>query len=346
MRFLRNTWYMAAWSEEVRRGLLPRTILDEHIVFYRKEDGQPVAIADTCPHRFVPLSKGVLKGDVVECGYHGLQFDCSGQCVSNPHGNRAIAPAMRVRRYPLVDRDECIWIWMGDPDQADMSRVPTFQFFDRKDPGVRTMHNYVHARFGTEILADNLMDLSHAEFLHAGSFSSGYAEKSTMEVVEDGNTVRVSRLLQDIPLPPPFAPIYDCPGNVDQYQETRWMAPGIFEFRNDIAATGGDRYAGVCSLFNHMVTPETERTTHYFFSISRRHQLEPEFDQVYKNRQLRGVEDEDCDMLNAQQVRIGERDLMEMDPVLLQSDAAAVRVRRVLRRLLSAEAAISERRTP
>ena len=81
MPFLRNVWYPFAWSEEVGRELFGRTLLDEPIVVYRKENGEAVALGDTCPHRFAPLHQGKLIGDCVQCPYHGLQFDDAGRCA-------------------------------------------------------------------------------------------------------------------------------------------------------------------------------------------------------------------------------------------------------------------------
>ena len=76
--YLKNAWYVAGWSKDFDRTLKAETFLGEEIVIYRREDGAPVALEDACPHRKLPLSKGNLKGDTVECGYHGLTFDCSG----------------------------------------------------------------------------------------------------------------------------------------------------------------------------------------------------------------------------------------------------------------------------
>lgn len=90
MNFVRNIWYVAAWSNEVPGGtLFHRTYLGEPILIYRKTDGTAVAMGDRCPHRFAPLHMGKLVGDAVECPYHGLVFDCSGACVANPHGRGA-----------------------------------------------------------------------------------------------------------------------------------------------------------------------------------------------------------------------------------------------------------------
>jgi len=80
--FLKNCWYVAAWSKDIRRELLGRVLLNEYVVLYRKEDGTPVALENRCPHRNLPLSEGRLIGDEIECGYHGMVFNCDGVCTA------------------------------------------------------------------------------------------------------------------------------------------------------------------------------------------------------------------------------------------------------------------------
>src|ERR1700748_1352757 len=91
--FVHNTWYVAMFSVDLAAGQLqPRTILNEPIVFFRKEDGSVAAITDRCSHRFAPLSMGkLMPGDRVQCIYHGVEFGSNGKCVKNPHGNGAIS---------------------------------------------------------------------------------------------------------------------------------------------------------------------------------------------------------------------------------------------------------------
>jgi len=78
VRYLRNAWYMAGWSDEVGTALLRRRLLGEPILLFRKEDGTAAALTDRCPHRFAPLSAGTRDGDTVRCAYHGLAFDAAG----------------------------------------------------------------------------------------------------------------------------------------------------------------------------------------------------------------------------------------------------------------------------
>ena len=120
--FLRNAWYVAAWEHELTRALLPLTVLGEKIVFFKKQDGTIAALEDACPHRKLPLSMGRLKGDEVECGYHGLTFNCEGQCVQTP-GNQPPPPGAKVRVYPVRERYGLVWIWMGAAALANDEQI-------------------------------------------------------------------------------------------------------------------------------------------------------------------------------------------------------------------------------
>ncbi len=140
MTFLKNAWYVAAWSAEIVQGaLFSRTLLGEPVVFFRKPDGGVAAIGDRCPHRFAPLHRGLLDGGQVQCPYHGLRFDASGICVHNPHGNGAIPRTARVRAYLLAERDLIVWIWMGDATLADASLIPDYSFLPAARPNARNL---------------------------------------------------------------------------------------------------------------------------------------------------------------------------------------------------------------
>src|SRR3546814_13572004 len=96
--FLKNAWYVAANDHEIGRHLHATRILGEDIVLYRTLDGGVSALEDACPHRKLPLSMGRLLDDTVECGYHGLGFDCSGRCVRAPGLAHAPARAVEIGR--------------------------------------------------------------------------------------------------------------------------------------------------------------------------------------------------------------------------------------------------------
>ncbi len=105
--YVRNAWYVGAWDHEIGRSMLRRIILDEPVLFYRREDGTPVALEDRCCHRQAPLSMGKLIGDIVKCPYHGLEYDTTGKCVKVPSQDM-VPKGAKVRAFPVVERNH--WV--------------------------------------------------------------------------------------------------------------------------------------------------------------------------------------------------------------------------------------------
>ena len=106
---------------------------------------------------------GRVRGDRIECGYHGLQFDGGGTCVA-VSGQTRVPPGARAARYPLVERDRFVWISMGDTDRMDSADIPDFHWLDH--PDWRAEPSYLHIRCNHRLLIDNLLDLSHLPFVH------------------------------------------------------------------------------------------------------------------------------------------------------------------------------------
>ena len=120
--YLRNAWYVGAWDYELDKGILARTIMDEPIAFFRDASGKVGAVEDRCCHRGAALTDGKVIETGLQCGYHGLVFNGKGQCVEIP-GQDAIPPMAKIKSYPIVEKQEFVWIWMGDPALADESKI-------------------------------------------------------------------------------------------------------------------------------------------------------------------------------------------------------------------------------
>lgn len=166
--FLKNVWYVAGWSSEFDgSGPFARRIADEPLAFFRDAQGTLVALADRCPHRWAPLSLGRVEGDTLRCMYHGLRFAASGQCVEVPEQD-SIAPGLCARSYPVVERHRFAWVWMGDAARADPALIPVLTPLDQAD--WRIDSGQIDYQANCALINDNLVDLSHASFVHEKTF--------------------------------------------------------------------------------------------------------------------------------------------------------------------------------
>ncbi len=342
MTFLRNVWYVAAWSDEVGETPFARTILGEQVLLYRQEDGAPAAIGNICPHRFAPLSMGSRVGDAIECPYHGLRFGANGQCVHNPHGNGPIPKTIRIKSYPIVERHRCDWIWMGDPARADPALIPDFSYLDREDfvvvrgPMLPTAANY-------ELVADNLLDLSHVAFVHREFHELEAFDRREHKVTVAGNTVHSNYLFPNGRYPFMGRYLGDREMKVDHWLEMRWDAPGVMHLKTGAAPTGRPRSEGIELNGTHLLTPETGTSTLYFYASARGFRTDDEeINEGLRTWQKVGFGGQDKPLIEAIQATMGATtDLMALRPLLLPIDSGAVRARRVIEQLRAAEAQVA-----
>jgi phenylpropionate dioxygenase-like ring-hydroxylating dioxygenase large terminal subunit len=333
--WLRNRWYQAGWADEVTAETpLVRTLLNEPILFYRKADGNIAALFDRCPHRFAPLSAGTIDGDTVTCGYHGLGFASSGACVTNPHG--PITSNMRVTAYPVAERHTALWIWMGDPALADAAHIPDLSFID-ETPEAARIQMYMPTQANYQLITDNILDLSHADYLHPTSLG-GIIVGARATTREEGDTVVAEWNSQDCVPPPAFVAMVAPAERADIWTEVVWQAPALMILGTAAKPTGVPRTATDESYTLHNMVPETETSTHYFACSTRRFLIDDaDFSTFLKSTLEHAFVHEDKPMLEKQQARMGTPDLWALDPILLKVDAAAVRARRKLDALIVAE---------
>jgi vanillate O-demethylase monooxygenase subunit len=337
--FVHNAWYVAAWDHEVGRHLQRRILLDEPVLLFRKDDGTAVALEDRCCHRQAPLSMGRLVGNVVHCPYHGLQFDSSGKCVKVPSQDK-IPSSARVRSYPLVEKNHWIWIWMGEPAKADPALIEDFHWLD--DPAWRFGGNYLHVEANYLLLVENLLDTTHLPFLHPNTLGTDAFARSQFEVKRDGDRITVGRyLMNDVP-----APFHKQMGGfpdgmkVDRWQVTHYGPPSFVKLDVGSAPVGaidvraGERSQGVNMWNLNAITPETEKTAHYFFAQAYNFKLDQRWIADMLAKQIRDIFLEDMAMVKAQQQNM---DFGHTPSVNLGQDKAWVAMRGIVQRLVDDE---------
>ncbi|TAJ69813.1 MAG: aromatic ring-hydroxylating dioxygenase subunit alpha [Phenylobacterium sp.] len=267
--FVRSEWYVAGLSGEIGRQLTARKLLGVEVLLYRREDGTPVALRNRCPHRSFPLSHGKLEGDVVVCGYHGLAFGADGACVRIP--SQALVPsAVRAQNFPVVERAPLVWIWMGDPDQADPGAIPEHPWLHA--PDYTHVGGYLHVKCNYIRLHENVLDLTHFPFLHGEAVGDLAYAQAPFEVAEAGASVRITRRLEDHPVNAGYGSAIGNLGHRVNRTSESWFKTPAFHVAH---ATIEDLEGGVGGRAEfhfkilHMFTPETATSTHYFWASAR-----------------------------------------------------------------------------
>lgn len=340
MPFLKNCWYMAGFSEELNEGPLGRDLLNQKIVMYRTEAGDVVALGDICPHRFAPLHLGRVFGDTIRCPYHGLKFDRQGKCVENPVGNHHVPRAAQVPVFAVREIDGMLWLWFGE-DVPDEDKIVRFEVFQQPDewPSIE-MRIPVEAPY--MLVSDNLLDLSHAEFLHSDLATPGSNDRVQTTVSQEGDMVISDNWRPSEPITNAFRAAMgpSAPDVVDHHSIVKWFPPAVLHLDISARPVGAPPNEGVKSITAHCITPETKTTCHYFIKSARNYgTASPQFTERGKKLVEKAFVKEDKTMIEAQQRNLGERSFDEANPIILSSDKAAVLARNVMRAKLKAQEA-------
>ena len=342
--FVRNAWYVAAWSHEVARELVTRRICDEPVCLYRTSGGDPVAMIDRCPHRLAPLSLGHLDGDAVQCMYHGITFDATGTCVRVPGQDdfRNVAP---VQTFPVVDRWGWLWIWMGDPARADVSLIPDAHWL--AEPGWTPVGGVMHFNANYQLLVDNLLDLSHEAFTHAGTIGNAAVAETPIRVGGEGDGVRVERFMKNCAPPPLFQRVCGFTTPIDRTQIIEFAAPSYIMIDARAVPAAGVAHAetngstpGLEWRVLNAITPETETTCRYFWAVPRHFAQDDTEITTIIHDQILNTFNEDKLVIEGQQIAMGTRSIDERT-VFTSFDAGATRARKIVQRLLDAEQSVS-----
>ena len=338
--YLRNSWYVVAWSHELADKPLAITVMDEPLVVFRDPQGLPAVLEDRCAHRHLPLSMGCAARGGIQCGYHGMVFDRDGRCIEVP-SQSAIPPRARVRAYPAEERHGWIWAWLGEAAAADPLLIPDFSEMTAPDQRAVGQTNHVKANY--RLVTDNLMDLSHVGYVHQSTIGNPeFTAKGRLTSSRTPTGVRVLRLVDDVPPPPTYVLTGRLPEgrNIDRWQRIEFVAPAFVRIHvgGKEAGTGaldGDYGGGLGWWVMNAMTPATANTTLYFWAAVRDYALDdPVTDALYLG-QVGAAFEEDKVVLEAQQRVLDSR--ADTWDLALKSDAGSIEARRVLDAAIAAE---------
>jgi phenylpropionate dioxygenase-like ring-hydroxylating dioxygenase large terminal subunit len=241
--FVENAWYVAGRSREFPvnqpKGL---KIAGRPVLVWRTGEGRIVSFDDRCVHKRMPLSEGeVLSDGVLECPYHGFCYDASGHCVRIPSQlDLPIPSRAKLRPFPVVEQDDLVWVWTGDPAMIGEAVAPRTP--ELGSPEWEThMFDPVHVPANYVLLIENLMDITHFYPLHDGNIGDIEQSKIPVEQVEEKlngvATVKTVRRVQNYKQPPFMADWFGFPV-VDRWHTHHMIGPGLTRVELRCAAPG------------------------------------------------------------------------------------------------------------
>ncbi|MBJ7337982.1 Rieske 2Fe-2S domain-containing protein [Mycolicibacterium sp.] len=326
-----NTWYAIATRDEIGRQPLARRVLDTPVVLYRTQDGRVVALEDRDAHRPYPLSLGTVDGDTIVSGYSGFAYSPTGACVhvpTQPH----VPIGAGVKAFPVLEQDGLIWIWLGAAALAHRRNPPHTAWL--AGDGWVTLGDEWETQANLLLLHDNFADITHVPVVDpfiAPPALAGVPPALEVEVSE--NAVAFSRNYPPARLTGWHAEVLGLSSDTEhaQREEGGFVTPGLWANAWHVYVDGDDART---FRFTHAVTPVSSSRTRHVWRVSRNFapnaevsaRLLPIFTAYYRRVQqiletMQHVIDVD-----------GPR-----DEVSVNSDAAALQVRRVVNRMIAEE---------
>ncbi|NEC65642.1 aromatic ring-hydroxylating dioxygenase subunit alpha [Streptomyces sp. SID9727] len=160
-------WYPVALTRDVRVGKVVAAVFaGERLALYRGRSGAVHALEDRCAHRQVPLSMGVVEGEVLRCRYHAWAYRGDGRISQIPYLTKDDRrPPRGVRSYPVREAYGLVFVFPGDPEKARASALPRLPAFS--SPRYKTLTYSRIVRCHYSFMHENLLDMNH-QFLHQG----------------------------------------------------------------------------------------------------------------------------------------------------------------------------------
>ena len=339
--FLKNAWYVAAWDHEITDALRQIMVLGEKICVYRNSKSEVIALEDACPHRKMPLSKGRLKNDQVECGYHGLTFDCAGKCVWAPGAGRIPSNA-NVHAYPIHEKYGLVWIWMGNPAMADPTEIFEIEHWGDPAWGINRGQamelpcNYL-------LMCDNLLDPTHVAWVHQSSFAQSATKDTPLRVTKTDQGIIVHRWMMNVEPAPFYKKVVPFTGNCDrlQHYEVRYPSHALIRAIFTPAGTGGPdgplhKDCFIMDSLNFMTPTSATETRYYWFQLRNIRPDDAALSQMM-TEDVQHAFEEDRAVLTEVQIGMTTKTTPHID---LPIDGGQLRFRRKLEAMIAEEQAV------
>ncbi|MBH8561895.1 aromatic ring-hydroxylating dioxygenase subunit alpha [Nostoc sp. CENA67] len=169
-----NGWFRVGYSNELAiKEVKPLHYFGQDLVLFRTEDGIAHVMDAHCPHLGAHLGYGgCVKGETIQCPFHGWCFNGEGNCVEIPY-TKKIPSKAQVKPWYVREIYGLILVWYHAEGKAPTWEIPELpeynspQWTPFRTVGVNKIYSHVQE------IAENVMDMAHVEFLHGVSSAKG-----------------------------------------------------------------------------------------------------------------------------------------------------------------------------
>ncbi|NDG74429.1 MAG: aromatic ring-hydroxylating dioxygenase subunit alpha [Synechococcaceae bacterium WB8_1B_136] len=179
---LLDSWYAVALASALRPAQpLAVQLHGERFALWRDAAGGVAAVLDRCPHKGASLSAGRVSQGALACGYHGWCFGSDGHCSAIPaqHTGEPMPRRAHTRAVPCREAAGFLWLWWARDPQAPLPDPaalppppPVGPLPEAGDGKWRHLEGEVEWQANWLRVLEAFMDLTHAPFVHSGSFGA------------------------------------------------------------------------------------------------------------------------------------------------------------------------------
>ena len=224
-------WYPLCRSGKLGRRPRRAWLRGRPVVLFRGPDGSAHALLDRCPHRGAPLSAGRVRGNALECGYHGWRFDGTGRCLAVPgRAGEADGKGRRAEALTTREQDGLVFAWgaPGGTPEGEPFPAPA-----REASGFTRLDHEMLLEAGLHAALENILDVPHTAHLHGGLFrSSGRSREITAVVRSLPGGVEAEYLGE--PRPTGLAGRLLAPGGGTVEHRDRFLLPSVAQVEYSI----------------------------------------------------------------------------------------------------------------
>jgi len=235
----------------------------------------------------------------IRCPYHGLTFDRSGRCVAQSDDTNL---ALKTPCFAAEEKFGFVWVWLGRASIADPALIPDLSYMSH--PNWRAFAGHMEEAVPCQLMADNLLDLSHLPVTHANTIGASVGTDAEIPLFQRTDYgVRNTLRSCDVACPPHVAHWGGFSTNINTLIVADWRPPNVITLNveiNDygIAPEGKQNRIGI--MVGFPLTPADEETFHHFFCWARDFQLRDEEMDAFARMSMAAVQEEDLVVIRGQ----------------------------------------------